>query len=51
MLNGPDDFREVWEAIKHEMASSEEQKVTIFVSTQDCDSVCAVRMLQVCLSC
>ena len=46
MLTGPEDFRELWEAIKHEMACSEEQKVTIFVSTQDCDSVCAIRMLQ-----
>lgn len=49
MLTGPEDFRELWEAIKHEMACSEEQKVTIFVSTQDCDSVCAIRIMQVTL--
>ena len=47
MLVGPDAYREVWEAVIIDTHNSEQKSISIFVSTQDCDSVCTVRALQV----
>ena len=47
MLIGPEEFRELWEGVKLDKHNSEHKYVCIFVSTQDCDSVCTVRALQV----
>ena len=47
MLVRPEEFRELWEAVKNDTHNSEHKTISIFVSTQDCDSVCTVRALQV----
>ena len=47
MLISPLDFVQLYDTIKQETFDSAERKVTIFVSTSECDSVCAVRLLQV----
>jgi hypothetical protein len=48
MLLRDDQFRQAYEAVKHELQSQDmDRKVPIFVSTVDCDSVCALRILTV----
>ena len=50
MLVGPDQYVEVYNSIKDEFYSSVEKKVSVFVATDSCDSVCATKTLQVCLT-
>jgi hypothetical protein len=51
MLKQPDEYEALFQEVKADLQSSDEKKVLIFVSTADCDSVCAVRLLQVLFSC
>ena len=39
-------LQDMYDAVKTEVCSSEERKVLVYVSTAECDSVCAVRILQ-----
>lgn len=41
-------FGQLYESIKLEFPSSDNKKLTVFVSAADCDSVCALRILSVC---
>lgn len=47
MLTEPNEYGALFQQIKADLQNSEEKKVLIFVSTSECDSVCAVRVLQV----
>lgn len=47
MLVGPEQYVEVYNSIKDEFYSSQEKKVSVFVATDCCDSVCATKTLQV----
>ena len=49
MLVGPDQYVDVYKSIKEELYSSQEKKVSVFVATDSCDSVCATKTLQVSL--
>ncbi|KAL3155459.1 hypothetical protein ABBQ38_011015 [Trebouxia sp. C0009 RCD-2024] len=46
MLVGPDQYVDVYKSIKEELYSSQEKKVSVFVATDSCDSVCATKTLQ-----
>ena len=48
MLVVPEEYANVYRAIQEDIHNSEEKHVTIFVATDSCDSVCAVKVLQVC---
>lgn len=47
MLREPHEYEALFQQVKADLQNSEEKKVLIFVSTTECDSVCAVRILQV----
>lgn len=47
MLKEPHEYEALFQEVKADLQNSEEKKVLIFVSTSECDSVCAVRILQV----
>lgn len=47
MLVKPDAYSEVYENLKQELHNSSDKQVLIFVATDSCDSVCAVKVLQV----
>lgn len=47
MLKEPHEYEALFQQVKADLQNSEEKKVLIFVSTSECDSVCAVRILQV----
>lgn len=47
MLVVPEAYAQVYQAIQDDIHNSEEKHVTIFVATDSCDSVCAVKVLQV----
>ncbi|CAL8469810.1 g9352 [Coccomyxa elongata] len=49
MLTEPNEYGALFQQIKADLQNSEEKKVLIFVSTSECDSVCAVRVLQLLL--
>lgn len=49
MLVGPDQYEEVYLGLREELHASEQKKVLVFVATDSCDSVCAVKTLQVML--
>lgn len=48
MLKEPQEYESVFQELKADLQNSEEKNVLVFVSTAECDSVCAVRILQVC---
>lgn len=47
MLVGPEDYQDVYDVLKSDVHTSEDKSVLIFVATDSCDSVCAVKVLQV----
>ena len=47
MLVGPDLYEKVYSNLREEVQTSEQKKVLVFVATDTCDSVCAVKTLQV----
>ena len=48
MLVEPTQFEELFDgALRDDLASSEDKKLVVFVSTGEADSVCATRILQV----
>ncbi len=47
MLKEPHEYEALFQEVKGDLQSSDEKKLLIFVSTATCDSVCAVRLLQV----
>lgn len=48
MLVEPNQFEELFDgALRDDLASSEDKKLVVFVSTGEADSVCATRILQV----
>lgn len=48
MLVAPGQFEELFDgALREDLASSEDKKLLVFVSTGEADSVCATRILQV----
>jgi hypothetical protein len=48
MLVEPNHFEELFDgALRDDLASSEDKKLVVFVSTGEADSVCATRILQV----
>ncbi len=48
MLVAPSQFEELYDgALREDLASSEDKKLLVFVSTGEADSVCATRILQV----
>ncbi|EIE25746.1 CDC45-like protein [Coccomyxa subellipsoidea C-169] len=49
MLKEPHEYEALFQEVKADLQNSEEKKVLIFVSTSECDSVCAVRILQLLL--
>lgn len=51
MLVAPSQFEELFDgALLEDLASSEDKKLLVFVSTGEADSVCATRILQVRIS-
>jgi hypothetical protein len=50
MIVSPKDFLGVYQSIKVEMNSNKERKLVVYASREECDSVCAVKILQVSLS-
>ncbi|KDD77107.1 hypothetical protein H632_c18p4, partial [Helicosporidium sp. ATCC 50920] len=46
ILTNPDDWVDLYNAIKEESANSEEQHVFIYASSSDADAVCALRILE-----
>ena len=47
MLVGPEHYQQVYESLREDLHDSEEKKVLIFAATDSCDSVCALKVLQV----
>ncbi len=51
MLREPQEYEAVFQELKADLQNSEEKNVLVFASTAECDSVCAVRILQVRADC
>ena len=47
MLREPQEYEALFQELKADLQNSEEKNVLVFASTAECDSVCAVRILQV----
>ena len=47
MLVEPAGYEALFQELRADLQATDEKKILIFVSTAECDSVCAVRTLQV----
>lgn len=47
IINQPDQWVDLYKAIKEESSRSDEKHVFIYASAADADSVCALRILEV----
>jgi hypothetical protein len=50
MLVEPQGYQALFQELRADLQSTDEKKVLVFVSTAECDSVCAARILQVWIS-